>query len=84
MVLSPGTEIRTHTQLESTRGMLIAEKHLLARRPGAVGVIGGYVPGHGGDVYWVRHGTEEIVAVYCFTEFELENIPLQNLSQVVD
>ena len=50
--------------------MLIKPQYLDARSPNALGVIAGCVPGHGGDIYWVKHpgGT---VAAYCWSEFEL-------------
>lgn len=47
--------------------------------PNARGVIRGIVGGHGGDVYWVQHGTdgagEPVVATYGWWEFELDNGP---------
>lgn len=59
------------TKLEdNTRGMFVAKKHLDVRRVGAKGTVVGYVPGHGGDVWWVRHD-DETVGVYIFDEFEL-------------
>lgn len=82
-VLARGTRIRTHPHLGSTGGMLIAEKHLRARRPNALATIGGWVPGHGGDVYWAYHDQDPIAACYCFTEFELE-VDMPQLSEVVD
>jgi len=79
-ILSNRTRIRTHKELDDTRGMLIAARHLEARQTDAVGEICGVVPGHGGDVYWVTHtlGLKDgeksptPAAAYCFTEFELE------------
>lgn len=76
-VLKTGTKIRTNTALESTSGMRVHPGHLAARRPDLPGIIRGVVPGHGGDVYWVRHeGIEDAAAAaYCFTEFELDLNP---------
>ncbi|HVJ72077.1 MAG TPA: hypothetical protein VM531_11330 [Sphingomicrobium sp.] len=37
-----------------TLGYMVVEKHLRARRLGAVGLVIGAVPGHGGDVVWVQ------------------------------
>lgn len=72
-VLGAGTKVITHETLGSITGMLVKPQHLDARRPSTVGTIGGWVPGHGGDVYWVEHDTVagKPIAVYCFTEFEL-------------
>lgn len=67
-----GLKIRTHEHLESTNGMMISSKHLDARRHGTTGEIVGWVPGHGGDVWWVRHDGSDVVAAYSFTEFEPE------------
>lgn len=69
-VLNSGTKVRTHEKLDPVVGMMVADKHIMARRTGADGEIIGYVPGHGGDVYWVQHDGGE-AAVYCFSEFEL-------------
>lgn len=62
--------------LHSTRGFLIVEKHLSNRRIGATGTVGGWVPGHGGDVVWVKHEHvepgEDPTSVYCHYSGELE------------
>ena len=71
-----GRRVLTHAQLESTLGMLVAERHLHGRKPNALGIITGYVPGHGGDCWWVRHAegpssaNPSPVAAYTYTEFE--------------
>jgi hypothetical protein len=76
-VLGAGTKVITHEVLGSITGMLVKQHHLDNRRPNTPGVIGGWVPGHGGDVYWVSH--EDVpgkpIAVYCWTEFELVPAP---------
>ena len=55
-----------------TMGMFVKPKHLALRRVGATGTIIDYVPGHGGDVWWVRHDDNEgkDIAAYSFTELE--------------
>ena len=35
--------------------MLIAQRRLDERVPDTDGVMRGWVPGHGGDVWWVEH-----------------------------
>ena len=50
-------------------GFLVGEEHLKARRSDDTGVITGWVPGHGGDVWWVRH-PDGHTGAYMFTEFE--------------
>ena len=56
--------------LGDTAGMQVNKKYLDARTVGATGVIGGYVPGHGGDVWWVNQDDGNI-GVYVFNEFEI-------------
>lgn len=59
------------TELGPTTGMLIGGGLLQNRVKGVTGVILGPVPGHGGDVWWVRHdGGAAVVAPYVYTEFE--------------
>lgn len=41
------------TRLNSTAGMMISAESLARRREGVAGTLWGYVPGHGGDVWWV-------------------------------
>lgn len=67
-----GLQVRTSSRLGSTRFMLIKNQHLTVRRTDAVGKVIGYVPGHGGDVWWVQHEGDAVPAAYCFDEFEAE------------
>jgi hypothetical protein len=65
-----GMRVRT-TRLGSTIGMLIKEKHLRVRRSGITGAIQGWVPGHGGDVWWVLHDDgDNVIGAYCTDEME--------------
>ena len=57
-----GQSVKTVGVLHATTGMLIAPKHLVVRAPDAEGVIKGFVPGHGGDVWWVEHENGDIAA----------------------
>ena len=66
--VEPGLRVKTVFELESTRGMLIKQVHLDNRVPNAEGTVLGYVPGHGGDVWWVEHADKK-VAAYSFAEF---------------
>ena len=54
-------------RLESIKGMVIHKKHLQCRRLNEVVEIVGYVPGHGGDVWFCRHLNKDIGA-YSLTE----------------
>lgn len=59
-----GMRVRV-TQLHSTTGMLIGQKYLDARQAGVTGTLHGYVSGHGGDVWWMKHddGTESAYGI---------------------
>jgi hypothetical protein len=71
-ILEVGTVVRTHETLGDTRGFSVSPQNKAQRQANAVGVIGGYVPGHGGDVYWVHHGPDMPPGAYCFNEFEYD------------
>lgn len=70
-ILNPGTRIVTHDVLGSTLGILVKEPYLDARRTSTRAMLGNYVAGHGGDIYWAKHD-DGTVAVYGWQEFELE------------
>ena len=58
------------TSLQTTTGMFIADKHLNCRKLDVVGEVLGPFPGHGGDVWAIRHDNSDEVGAYSFTEFE--------------
>jgi len=60
--------------------MLIAQRHLDARRESTPGFVCGIVGGHGGDVYWVRHESGVLDAPYCWDEFEYDPAFVQGTS----
>ncbi len=64
--VKPGLKVRI-VALNSTRGFAIRQEYINNRRLGALGIIKGFVGGHGGDVWWVEH--DGTVAPYCFDEF---------------
>lgn len=64
-----GMRVRT-TKLGDTLGMMIHAKHILVRRAGVIGVVRSYVPGHGGDVWFVQHENSDEVGAYVFDEIE--------------
>ena len=78
--LKTGLRVRV-TTLGSTGGWTVHARHLDARREGAEGTVTGFVPGHGGDVWWVRH-TDPITefGAYSFTELE----PLEDQTAPVE
>jgi hypothetical protein len=71
MILPPGTKVRTYKRLGKTDGMMISPNNLNLRKPNTVGEVSDWVPGHGGDVYWVQHEGDDRPAAYCFTELSL-------------
>ena len=64
-----GLRVRT-VDLEGTAGMQIHHKHLNERAEGVAGTVAGWVPGHGGDVWFVDQGGAWVQA-YCFNELQL-------------
>ena len=58
-------------KLGDTKGMMIKKEHLDVRTVGAKGKVMGYVPGHGGDVWWIKHD-DGLIGAYVFDEFEKE------------
>ena len=64
-----GMKVRI-SKLGETTGMLIKPRHLECRKLEVTGTVKGYVPGHGGDVWWVQHDNSEDVGAYCFDEME--------------
>ncbi len=67
--VKPNLNVRT-IKLGETTGMTIAEKHLVVRKTGVTGTVLNYVPGHGGDVWFVKHDGCEEIGAYCFDELE--------------
>lgn len=57
-------------KLRKTTGMIINEKHLTVRKRGITGTVLGRVPGHGGEVWFVKHDGSEDIGAYCFNELE--------------
>jgi len=65
-----GTKVRISEQItpiDDCGGFLVHQRHLIARKPGAVGEYIGWVPGAGGDLWWIKHDDDSIGA-YSFTE----------------
>jgi hypothetical protein len=70
--LRPGLRVRIDATLGHTTGMIIAPEILANRRAGASGTLRAYVPGHGGDVWFVEH-KGGAVAAYAYNEFEADD-----------
>lgn len=66
--IKPGMKVKV-TRDDGTEGMFVLPDNIRTRGVGKIGTVINYVPGHGGDVWFVRHG--DGVAAYCFTELEV-------------
>lgn len=64
-----GLRVRVTKLEDDITGMFVKKKYLDVRQVGIKGRITGYVPGHGGDIWWVEHDNGDVGA-YIFTEFE--------------
>ncbi len=64
---SPGDRARV-IRLGTTMGMLVAYKNLDVRMQGVDGTVLNYVPGHGGDVWFMRHDHSGDIGAYAVTE----------------
>ena len=73
--VKPGLRVRTAEALGSTTGMLIVKDALDDRKEGVTGTVMGFVAGHGGDVWWIRHDNNGKVAPYSFTELDPSDVP---------
>jgi hypothetical protein len=56
--------------LGDTKGMLIHEMHLKVRKADQTGIVRSFVPGHGGDVWFVYHSESDEIGAYSCDEFE--------------
>ncbi len=63
--------VRTTSEFkkDATIGFLVAQKNLDNRKNDVIGRVIGYVPGCGGDVWWVNH-QDDSVGPYVYDEFE--------------
>lgn len=76
--VKPGMKVKVG-KLRGTKGVLIHHKHLVVRRAGVTGTVTGYVPGHGGDVWWVKHDDSDDTGAYSLTELEI--VPTEPIKQ---
>jgi len=68
----PGEPIKVKTKSdivgkEECRGFFVKEHHLDARKPNTIGFYNGFVPGAGGDVWWIKH-EDGTVGAYGYWE----------------
>ena len=68
--MKAGDMVKTVVMLETADGILVVKKHLDARRANCKGRLLNWVPGHGGDVWFVQHESDDIAA-YSITEFAI-------------
>ena len=68
MNIQPGMKVKIVSD-DGTEGMFVNPQYIQNRKIGMTGIVKGWVPGHGGDVWFVEHD-DNSVAVYCFTELK--------------
>lgn len=62
-----GTSVRTVVDRSvKAESFFVKEKHLVARQNG-IGEYRGFVPGAGGEVWWVLH-PDGLIGAYLYTE----------------
>ena len=66
--LSKNTNVITSYELGTTDGMFISLNNLNNRKRNCKGKLLSYVPGHGGDVWFIKHSKNDIAA-YSINEF---------------
>jgi hypothetical protein len=52
--------VRTVAELKDTTGIYLNPIYIYARRPDRLGRVMSYVPGYGGDVWWVEHDDRSV------------------------
>ncbi len=57
-------------KLGDTKGMLVRQHYLDARKVGATGTIIGFFPGHGGDLLGVKHDKDSQIGAYTLDELK--------------
>jgi hypothetical protein len=65
-----GTELKTKSKIMSSKrctGFCVKREYIDARKPNENGTYAGYVPGNGGDVWWVKH-EDGSIGCYEYTE----------------
>ena len=68
--IKKGIRVKTNPALGSTNGLSVNQQHIRARRTSKEGTVLGFIPGHGGDCWWIKHDSGDIGA-YCYDEFEV-------------
>ena len=65
-----GTLVVTSTKIlpeKECYGFFVKEQYIKARKPSTNGVYIGYVPGAGGDIWWIKH-EDETIGAYLVNE----------------
>ena len=78
-----GILVRTNKHVDdpdSTKGFLIKEEYITARKSNVAGQVQSYVPGHGGDIWFVRH-EDGSVGAYGFPELDRLDMTVQEIGE---
>lgn len=62
-----GERVYVMAKLEELPGAFVAARFITSRQLDSKGICCGWVPGHGGDLHWVRHD-DRTEAVYLCSE----------------
>ena len=67
-----GTLVKTSEKIiesERCKGFLVKDKHIVCRRPNQNGTYRGWVPGAGGDLWWIEH-QDGTIGAYMYNEIQ--------------
>lgn len=78
----PGMKVRINCQPDNTPGFFIVKDLLANRKAETTGVLYDYVPGHGGDVWYVIHEETPVVKVNGVDEWERSGIAPYSVSEM--
>lgn len=81
---APGMKVLTQCTPENTSGMLISQQFLDNRKNGVIGTIYGYVPGHGGDVWYVVHEGTPTVKINGKEEWDRSGIAVYTVFEMIE
>ena len=66
-----GTELKIKARIAPNsrcKHFFVAQKHIDCRKPNATGKFLGWIPGGGGDLWWIQHNETNDVGAYLYKE----------------
>ncbi len=67
-----GTPVKISEKImesKETGGFLVKDKYIISRRPNQEGIYRGWVPGAGGDLWWIEH-QDGTIGAYMYNELQ--------------